>query len=292
MKPEIPEVDTAEVRHTAVSVYGDAMDDFPVLKAFQQYIDAEQAKARKRLLAMGVFFGVFMLCVIAVFVAMLHGASQRNQMLNDRLVEYAMRDRERQSAVVVQPPAQQDNSAILALTAKIEDMQQKLTESQRRAEEAERARREAAAAKAAEEAKKPKAPSAEEVEIRRLRALLAAEKEKLAAEREKLAAEQERRRKEELEAYRRKQYPELYEPAKPKPRQRQAAKAEPIPKAAKTEPIPKAAEETAAEDGLDELDDSSAISYFSEESAPTGEKAYAIPVDVRGTKSKWRIPKD
>ena len=31
----------------AVSVYGaaDALDDFPVLKAFQQYIDAEQAKA-------------------------------------------------------------------------------------------------------------------------------------------------------------------------------------------------------------------------------------------------------
>ena len=38
--------------NTAVSVYdaGNAMDDFPVLKAFQQYIDAEQAKAQKRML--------------------------------------------------------------------------------------------------------------------------------------------------------------------------------------------------------------------------------------------------
>ena len=46
----IPEVDPAIPPRNAVSVYSqDAMDDFPVLKAFQQYIDAEQAKARKRL---------------------------------------------------------------------------------------------------------------------------------------------------------------------------------------------------------------------------------------------------
>ena len=38
-------------RLNAVSVYGqtDGLDDFPVLKAFQQYIDSEQAKARKRM---------------------------------------------------------------------------------------------------------------------------------------------------------------------------------------------------------------------------------------------------
>ena len=42
----------------AVSVYGqtDAMDDFPVLKAFQQYIDAEQAKAQKRMTTLCIFF--------------------------------------------------------------------------------------------------------------------------------------------------------------------------------------------------------------------------------------------
>jgi len=281
MKPEIPEVDTSEVRQTAVSVYGDAMDDFPVLKAFQQYIDAEQARARKRLLSLGIFFGVLMLFVIAVFVVMLHGASQRNQMLNDRLVEYAMRDRDRQSAVVVQPPVQQDHSAILALTAKIEDMQQKMLDSQKRAEEAEKARQEAVA-KAAEEAKKPKAPSAEEVEIRRLRTLLAAEKEKLASEREKLAAEQARRRQDEIEAYRRKQYPELYETEKPK--SKITTKTVRLPK------VEEVADDEADDD--DELDDSSAISYFNEESTPAGEKAYSIPVDVRGSKSKWRIPKN
>ena len=104
----------------AVSVYGagDAMDDFPVLKAFQQYIDAEHAKARKRLLAMAVFFGAFTLVVVAVFVALLVSASNRNQRLNDRLVEFAMKERSSGSQVVVQPP--QDTSAVLALTAKID----------------------------------------------------------------------------------------------------------------------------------------------------------------------------
>ena len=153
MKPEIPDVDSG-IRQTAVSVYGDGMDDFPVLKAFQQYIDAEQARARKRLMTFGIIFGVLMLCVISVFVVLLYSSNQRNQMLNDRLVEFAMRDRDRHSAVVVQPP-QQDNSAILALTAKMEELQQKLAQSQKQAEDAEKARAEAAA-KAEAEAKKPK----------------------------------------------------------------------------------------------------------------------------------------
>ena len=39
------------------------MDDFPVLKAFQQYIDAEQAKARKRMAIMGIFATVFGLSI-------------------------------------------------------------------------------------------------------------------------------------------------------------------------------------------------------------------------------------
>ena len=187
----------------AVSVYGagDAMDDFPVLKAFQQYIDAEQAKARKRLLAMGVFFGVFTLVVVAIFVVLLVSVSNRNQQLNDRLVEYAMKDRA-SSAVVVQPP--QDTSAVLALTSKIEEMNRKMAEAQAKAQEAvaaaeEKARQAAAAAAAAQ----PKAPTAEELEIQRLKAQLADEKAKAEAEKR-------RQREQELEDYRRKHYPEYY----------------------------------------------------------------------------------
>ena len=295
MKAEIPEVDSG-MRQTAVSVYGDGMDDFPVLKAFQQYIDAEQARARKRLLTFGIIFGVLLVCVISVFVALLYSSNQRNQMLNDKLVEFAMRERDRQhSAVVVQPPVQQDNSAIIALTAKMEELQQKLIQTQKQAEEAEKKRSEAAAkaaAEAAAEAAKPKEPSAEEIEIRRLRTLLAAEQERLEAERKRLAEEKSRRREEELEAYRRKHYPELYEKPKAKP-----AKAAPKKAVKKIEPVveePAEEEMDMDEDTGDEeeLDDNSAIDYFKEESAPSGEKTYSIPVEVRGSKSKWRIPKD
>lgn len=194
----------------AVSVYGgtgDALDDFPVLKAFQQYIDAEQAKARKRLLALGSFFGVLMLAVIAIFVVLLVNVSSRNQQLNDRLVEFAMKDHGVAAPVVVQPP--QDSAAVLAFTTKLEEMQRKLTEAQAKADkamaeaEARRVEQQAAA-----EAAKPKPPTAEELEIQRLKAELAAEKEKA-------AEEQKRRREEELEAYRRKHYPELYAPRPP-----------------------------------------------------------------------------
>ena len=98
--PGIPE--------NAVSVYGQdsALDDFPVLKAFQQYIDSEQAKARKRMLMLCTFFAFLMIVVMAVFVALLVSVSSRNQSLNDRLVEFAMKERDRPSTspVVVQPP--------------------------------------------------------------------------------------------------------------------------------------------------------------------------------------------
>lgn len=195
-----------EFNNRAVSVYGagDALDDFPVLKAFQQYIDAEQAKARKRLLAMGIFFGALMFIVIAIFVILLMNVTNRNQQLNDRLIEFAMKDRSTGSAVVVQPP--QDSTAILALTTKLEDLQNKLAEAQSKADKAlAEAEEKVRQANASAEAAKPKEPTPEEREIQRLKAQLAAEKEKSAAEKE-------RRREEELEAYRRKHYPELYAP--------------------------------------------------------------------------------
>lgn len=228
-----------EIPPTAVSLYSQdsGMDDFPVLKAFQQYIDSEQAKARKRVVSLGIFFMILTGAVIAVFVVLLIGMSDRNQQLNDRLLEYVMRDRTGPSAaapVVVQQPAQ-DNSALMALTAKLESMERKLAE-QKAAEEKsalekaaadrlsaqraeaereaeEKARAEAAQKAAAEKAElerrrdeeaRKAAALKEELETMRLKA-------RLAAEREKILQEKGRRREAELEAYRRKHYPELYE---------------------------------------------------------------------------------
>lgn len=275
----IPEIDP-EIPQNAVRIYGqsDAMDDFPVLKAFQQYIDSEQAKARKRMLMLCIFFGALMVIVISVFLMLLLNVSSRNQSLNDRLVEYAMKERERMSTpiVVQQPQHQQDNSAILALTAKIEDLQKKLDESRTREEEVRR--------QAELEAAKPKGPTPEELEIKRLSALLAAEKEKQSAEKARRDAEKERQRQIDLENYRRKHYPELYEPKKEK----------------KTF---KPARDDAHEELLREVDqilsDDEAISYYDEEPAekepapsPAPQKDYSIPVDIRGSSSRWSVPND
>ena len=284
MKPgNIPGID-AEIPENAVRLYGesDAMDDFPVLKAFQQYIDAEQAKARKRLLSLGIFFGVLMFVVISVFVILLINVSAKNQALNDRMFEFAMKERDRgSSAVVVQSP-QQDTSAVLALTQKLEELQKKLNESQSQAEKAA-----AEAAELAKEASKPKGPTPEELEIARLKALLSAEKEKQSAERE-------RQRQLELEEYRRKHYPELYEDT-------------PKPKKSASRPKPTEDEDFDLLDEVDKiLDDSKAVNYYEEDedeedaetvhNAPSrpapAQKEYSIPVDIRGSSSLWNVPND
>lgn len=290
-EPNIPEVD-ADIPENAVSVYGqnDAMDDFPVLKAFQQYIDAEQAKARKRMMVLCTFFGILMFFVISVFVILLINVSSRNQTLNDRLVEYAMRDRSQPSgsAVVVQPP--QDNAAILAMTAKLDELQRKMAENQAKAEKA--------AAEAAEKAKqeaieaaKPKPPSPEELEIKRLKALLAVEKEKTSAERE-------RQRQAELEAYRRKHYPELYEEQpKKKNLEREMKDAD-----AEIDAILKDADAIRYFDDDDDADSDDQPKprrtkrrTGAKKPAPSQEPAvdrYTIPVDVKGSSTNWSIPLD
>jgi hypothetical protein len=69
-----------EISHNAVRIYGqDNFDEeFPVLKAFQQYIDAEQAKGRKRLMIMAIFFFVIMMVVVSIFVGLLISAFHEN----------------------------------------------------------------------------------------------------------------------------------------------------------------------------------------------------------------------
>ena len=295
-RAEMPEIDP-EIPEHAVSVYGQsdgAYEDFPVLKAFQQYIDAEQEKARKRLILICAFFGGLMFVVISVFVLLLISASSRNQMLNDRIVEYMMRDREqRGSAVVVQPS--QDSSAIHALTSKLDDLQKKIAESQAAAE---KMASNAAAAKAGQSAEtvKPNRPTPEELEIARLKALLATEREKAAVEREK-------QRQAELEEYRRKHYPELYE--------KKAPVKEEVPAKQEAEKAPK---KSANDELLEEVDqilnESKAVSYFDDETEddavpakkakspsrqqpqPAPKKEFSIPVDVRGSSSRWSVPNE
>ena len=272
----------------ALSVYGDneSMEDFPVLKAFQQYIDAEQAKSRKRLISLGIFFSVLMFVVIGIFVVLLLSSVERNQTLNDRLIEYAMKDREHATEVEVQRA--QNSAAIVNLTAKLEEMQKRLAEESIRAAAAEKARNEAneqAKALSVQKAAAAKAtatPSQAELEILKLKTLLEQEKNR--------SIELEAQRKEaELEIYRRKNYPELYQSKKVQIQPKAKA---PARKAAKKPAKPVIIEDD--DDDLDdlddiELDDDDAVSYFDEKD---DDDEFVIPVDIKGKKSKWRIPNE
>lgn len=287
----MPEVDPT-IPENAVSLYGqnDAMDEFPVLKAFQQYIDAEQTKARKRMIVLCVSFCVLMFIVIAVFGAMLMSVNARNQAMSDRLLDYAMRDKERlQPAASVAAPGS-ENAVLTLLTGKMEEMQRKLEESQTKAEKALTEVSEQAK-KAADEEDKKKRVSAEQLEIERLKALLSAEKEKQAAERERL-------RQIELEEYRRKHYPELYEVKKPSP----------------AAVVPSRDEHKALLDEVDQIlkegdgERTKPVRYFDDEEepapspakaekqpqppSPPPEKKYSIPVEIQGSSSTWSVPND
>ena len=185
----------------AVSVYGqtDAMDDFPVLKAFQQYIDAEQTKSRKRMMMLCIFFGCLMTVVIAVFIVMLHSVSERNQSLNDRFLEYMMQERNHtQAQQPVASPAPAANpatdAALKAMTESISSLQKELAE-----------QKTAAATKETEA--KTAAKSAHEQELE----ALAAKRELLEAERKKIAEEKELLHQQEVERQRRRLYPEYYQ---------------------------------------------------------------------------------
>ena len=88
----------------AISLFGQSANanDFPVLKAFQEYIDAEQAKARKRMLGLSIFFVVLLVAVVITFTVVVISIVSHNRELSDRLLDVAFR--ERQAPVVVQQP--------------------------------------------------------------------------------------------------------------------------------------------------------------------------------------------
>lgn len=268
------------VNKNALRIYpqNDSLDDFPVLKAFQQYIDAEQNKARKRMLGLCGVFGVLIMILISVFLIILRDAHHRNQTLSDRLLDYAMKERDAgKAAVVVQQPSS-DNSGLVELTKKFEALQKQLFESEKKKAQIEIEEQ----TKKTEEKKLEEAKAIENknLEIERLKAQLAEQKAKA-------AEETQLRKAAELEAYRRKHYPELYEPVESQKRENS--------KEIKTEEKALEKKITAPED----VNEETAINYFlNEEDIPAGEepvnskntKSYSIPVEVKGSSSTWRIP--
>ena len=168
-------------------------NDFPVLKAFQEYIDAEQAKARKRMLGLSVFFIVLLFVVVVTFVLILTTVLNRNQSLSDRLLDYALREREK-APVVQQMPA-----TVLQQTQPSADVVKTLIERL----EKEQAEMKASFEKQRKESERTalEKDRVREEEFNRIRSELAKEREKA-----KKAAD----RKEEIEKHRRRLYPDYY----------------------------------------------------------------------------------
>lgn len=187
--------DSIEEPSTAVSLYGetsDAMDDFPILKAFQEYVDKEHAKARHRMTILIILFMSILILVAGGLSAVIFSLSSRNQTLNDRLVDYAMQDRRAEA----QHQAPQDNAALVAM---VESLKTMIQEQQKNA-----AAPISTFEPTPEQIEFENKLKAQQERIDKTAALLKAQEEAIAAQKAKL-------REQELEAYRRKHYPEYYQ---------------------------------------------------------------------------------
>lgn len=203
---------------TAVRLYNEqseALDDFPVLKAFQQYVDAEQAKARKRITMLSIIFAVVTIILISAFFLIIAGIStkyenriiefsDRNQKLNDRLVEFAMKERSK-------PANSQESQAALnimkdtisTLQTQISEQQKMISAEQKRNSEIIASQSEMTAKLEADKDEYEKAKKADVEKLRQIKQQIQTEKRKLEEEKEKL-------RKQAIELQRQRLYPEYY----------------------------------------------------------------------------------
>jgi len=277
-----------EIPQRAVSLYGqnEGVDDFPVLKAFQQYIDAEQEKARKRIVGLGIFFGAILIVVIAVFMVLLHGINVRNQSLSDRLVEYAMKESERRQPAQSSTPsayAPQNDATLKAMAEALTALQKNIETSNKNAEKIH-------PNKILDDLSAQK----ESLRVQRMQNQLEVEKKLLAEERERL-------HQIEIEQQRRKLYPELYEVTTSRRETPSRSRVltdddireiirEAYPEVSAREDTKPAKtrnavrKSTAKDDVEPELEpeEDDAVEYFKDDD-------YTIPVDVKGTDSKVRF---
>ncbi len=154
--------------HNAASQAGG--DAFPVLKAFQDYLESERQRARNRMMTLSIVFAVVIVAVVGAFALFWYSSMHGVQDTNRQLLEAALKraNAEPPAPVVVQPAqpsaaetakviaeavskAQSDQSAVFAkslegLNASLESLRRDNAEMR-----AEIEREKAAAAKAAAE---------------------------------------------------------------------------------------------------------------------------------------------
>ena len=210
---------------TALRIFDQAngMNDFPVLKAFQEYIEAEQARARKRTLGLSIFFIVLLVVVVVTFSVImaavinrdqqsLQAIAIRNQALSDKLLDIALRERTPAAQPVVnvqQPPAAVHPDAGAQALKPVLDRLESLTEALKK-QPAGTAPQPVPMVQPAAPQPLPAAVSPELEAARRQQDELARQRAAVAAERARLREEQEQLRRERIEQHRRRLYPDYY----------------------------------------------------------------------------------
>ena len=214
MNPEITDPEAAAPTTNAVSIFGQggSPNDFPVLKAFQEYIDAEQAKARKRMLGLSIFFIVLLVVIVITFTLVVMSVINRNQSLSDRLLDIALREKspaqpvvtvQSPPAPVVQPVVHSQEESLKPVMEEIGKLSAALVKAQQQPIPVAQP-----APVVVTTAPQPVVqPTSESAELARLREELRREKEERKAEQEKAKEE---KRLAEIEAHRRRLYPEYY----------------------------------------------------------------------------------
>ncbi len=299
---EAPKIPPQADRTTALSLFDQAggMNDFPVLKAFQEYIEAEQARSRKRMLGLSVFFIVLLLVVVITFSLIITAVisrdqqnmsaiAARNQELSDKLLDIALRERTvpQQPVVNVQPalpqhpsvPQPSQDAALKPLLDKIEKLTTTISSGSQQPnvqpvqviqpQQIQQAVESPELIRMREELRRQK----EAVER------IHAERAKVKAEQQQLQQEREKLRQAQIEQHRRRLYPEHYarEDA-----QKVAAPVPPAPKPAakvespKSAPKPKPVVDAKPVD----LKTVKPISYFDE---PEAKSPAALPAKPKPT---------
>lgn len=107
--PDAQPYDAPETGGGLVAMYNAAShanaESFPVLKAFQDYIEAERNQARKRVLQLSVFFAVLMVVVVSGFLAAGMAMWRNNVERENKLLEAVLSQRSAPSLASVPAPA-------------------------------------------------------------------------------------------------------------------------------------------------------------------------------------------
>jgi len=269
----------------AISLFGQSanMNDFPVLKAFQEYIDAEQAKARKRMLGLSIFFIVLLVAVVITFTIIVISIFTHNRQLSDRLLDVALRERQiavapqqqpaPQPIVVPQPvvaPAPAQDTGMKALLEKLESLTAAMATRQQQA-----VAPAPVVVTTAAPTPIPQMPAAESAETQQMREKIKKQQAELEAERARVKAAEEKLRQAEIERHRRRLYPEYYAQRDAVPVQQKPQPRESVP-AAKT-PIPEPKRETSAPTSLKSL---KPIDYFAQSAPKTTAPPSKLPAQA------------